>query len=51
MVQQIFFSPQVKRSVIISSKYKLSHELPNDLSVRILENYESSGKFQNSMEL
>ena len=38
---QIFFSPQVKRSVIISNKhgiYELPHELPNDLSLMILEN-------------
>ena len=35
--EQIFFSPQVKRSVIISNKYDiygLPHELPNDLSIR-----------------
>ena len=34
MVEQIFLSPQVKRSVIISNKhgiYQLGHELPNDL--------------------
>ena len=34
MVEQIFLSPQVKRSVIISNKhgiYQLAHELPNDL--------------------
>ena len=38
---QIFFSPQVKRSVIISNKhgiYKLPHELPNDLRPKILFN-------------
>ena len=38
MVEQIFFSPQVKRSVIISNKYgiyQLPHELPNDLSNEI----------------
>ena len=37
MVEQIFFSPQVKRSVIISNKYdidELPHELPNDLRIR-----------------
>ena len=36
-----FLSPQVKRIVIISTKngiYKLSHELPNDLRLRILGN-------------
>ena len=41
MLYQIFFSPQVKRSVIISNEYgiyDLPHELPNDLRLRILEN-------------
>ena len=36
-----FFSPQVKRSVIISNKhsiYELPHELPNDLRLRSSEN-------------
>ena len=35
MFDQIFFSPEVKRSVIISMKhgiYELPHELPNDLT-------------------
>ena len=39
MFYQIFLSPQVKRYVIITFKhgiYKLSHELPNDLRLRIL---------------
>ena len=39
MVEQIFLSPQVKRSVIISNKcgiYELPHELPNDLRLKIL---------------
>ena len=39
MFYQIFFSPQVKRSAIISDKhgiYELPNELPNDL--RILGN-------------
>ena len=39
MLYQIFFSSQVKRSVIISNKhgtYELPDELPNDL--RILGN-------------
>ena len=34
MLYQIFFSPEVKRSAIISNKhgvYGLPHELPNDL--------------------
>ena len=38
---QIFLSPQVKPTVIISNKngiYELSHELPNDLSLKILGN-------------
>ena len=38
---QIFISPQVKRSMIISNKhgiYELSHKFPNDLRLRILEN-------------
>ena len=36
MFYKIFFSPQVKRSAIISNKheiYELPHELPNDLRV------------------
>ena len=62
MAEQIFLSPQVKRSLIISNKYgiyELPHELPNDLTLRILEirkykdlrNYEISGKPQNFIEL
>ena len=50
MFHQIFVSPQMKRSTIISKKqgvYELSHELPNDLRLRILENKEKSGKSQN----
>ena len=38
---QIFFSPQVKRSVIVSNRhgiYELPRELPNDLTFRILGN-------------
>ena len=38
---QIFLSLQVKPTVIISNKhgiYELSHELPNDLSLKILGN-------------
>ena len=49
-----FFSPQVKRSVIISNEdgiYKLPQELPNDLTFRILGNLEKSGKNQNFIEL
>ena len=47
ILYQIFFSPQVKQSVIISNKhgiYELPHELPNNLRLRILWNYERSGK-------
>ena len=48
---QIFFSPQVKWSVIISNKHsihELPHELPNDL--RILGTEKSIGKSQNFIE-
>ena len=41
MFCQIFFSPQMKRSAIISDKhgiFELPHELWNDLKLRILEN-------------
>ena len=31
--------------------YELPHELPNDLRLRILGNYEISGKSQNFIEL
>ena len=40
-------SPQVKRCAIITKKhgiYKLPYELPNDLRVRTLGNYEISGE-------
>ena len=50
MFDQIFLSPQKKRSVIISSKhglYELTHELPNDLRLRILRNEEISEKSTN----
>ena len=43
MFYEIFLSPQVKRIVIISNKhgiYELPHELPDDLRLRILGNYE-----------
>ena len=45
MVEQIFLSPQVKRSVIISNKhgiYQLAHELPNDL--RLMESIRKISK-------
>ena len=41
MFDQIFFSSQVKRSMVISNKYgiyKLPHELPKDLTLKILGN-------------
>ena len=41
MVEQIFFSPQVKQDLIISNKsatYELPHMLSNDLRLRILGN-------------
>ena len=47
MPYQIFLSPHVKRCAIITYKdgiYELSHEFPNDLSLRILGNWEISGK-------
>ena len=40
MVEQVFPSPQVKRSVNISNKYgiyELPHELPNDLRLKDLK--------------
>ena len=42
-------SPQVKLYVISSittSEYELPHELPNDLRLRVLENYKILGKYQ-----
>ena len=53
MFYQLFFSPQVKRCAIITDKHgicELPHELPNDLRLRILGNYEISGKSQNFIE-
>ena len=41
MFSQIFLSPKVKQSTIISNKhgiYEFSHKLPNDLRLRILGN-------------
>ena len=54
MFYQIFLSRQVKRRVIISNKHgtcELPRELPNDLRLRILRNYEISEKFQKFIEL
>ena len=51
---QIFLSPQVKRSAIISYKqgaYELPHELPSDLRLRILGNKEKSEESPNLLEL
>ena len=44
---QILFSPQVKRSVIVSNKhgiYELLLELPNDLRLNKLENIRKISK-------
>ena len=54
MFYQIFLSPQVKRSAIISNKqgvHELPHELPNNLRLRILGNKEKSGESPNLPEL
>ena len=54
MFYQIFLSPQVKRSAIISNKqgvYELSYKLLNYLRLRIVGNKEKSGKSQNLLEL
>ena len=51
---QIFLSPQVKRTASISNKhaiYELPHKLPNDLRLGIVGNYDISGKSQNFIEL
>ena len=40
MFYQIFLSPQLKRWAIVTYEqgiYELSHELPNDVRLRILE--------------
>ena len=50
MLCQIFLSPQVKRSVIISNKQGV-YEFPNDLRLRILGNKEKSEKFPILLEL
>ena len=47
MFHQIFLSPEVKRCAIITYKhgiYKLSHELPNDLTHAILGKLENTRK-------
>ena len=53
MFYHILLSPQVKRTAIISNKqgvYELSHELPNDLRLRILGYKEKPGRSQNLVE-
>ena len=45
MFYQIFLSPQVKQSVIITNKHGIQN-----LTLRILGNLEISGKFQNFVE-
>ena len=46
VLYQIFFSPQVKRNMILSNKHGI-YKLPNDLRLRILGNWKRSGKSQN----
>ena len=53
MFYQIFLSPQVKRWAINTYKhgiYELPHEFPNDLRLRILENWKISGNCLNPIE-
>ena len=53
MFYKIFLSPQVQRWATITYKhdiYELPHELANDLRLRVLGNYEISGKFLNIIE-
>ena len=49
MFYQIFLSPQVKQSAIISNKQGV-YQLPNDLRLGLLENKEKSRKPQNFLE-
>ena len=47
------FSPEVKRSAIITYKhgtYELFHEFPNDLNLKVLENYKILGRCVNLIE-
>ena len=49
MFHQIFLSPQVKQTIIISDThaiYELPHELPNGLRLRILGNIRKISKLQ-----
>ena len=53
MFYQIFVSPQVKQSAIVSNKqgvYELPHELPNDLRLWLIGNTKKSGKSRKSLE-
>ena len=53
MFYQTFFSPQVKRCVIVTYKhgiYQFSHEMPNHLKLRTLGNQKTSGKCLNPTE-
>ena len=53
MFYKIFLSPQMEIWAITTYKhgiYESSHELPNDLRLRILGNYEISGKCLNFRE-
>ena len=45
MFDQIFLSPQVKRSVIISNKHGI-YELPNDARLRNLKNLRELGNIR-----
>ena len=49
MLSQIFFSPKVKRSVIIGNRHGI-YELPNGIRLRILGNKEISRKSQNFLD-
>ena len=53
MFYQIFLSPQVKQYAIINYEhgtYELPNELPNDLRLSIVGNYEILGKRLNFIE-
>ena len=53
MFYKVVLSPQVKRMAIITYKhgiYKFSNELPNDLRLSILGNYEILAKCLNFRE-
>ena len=50
MFDQIFFSPHVKRSLIIINTYSIN-ELPNNSKLKIVGNSDISGKSQNFIDL